>query len=179
MDGFYYEFNTNFKGTVYICNNRTLFSWNTYITLFSVYSKTICVYRTKLMYTYSTHNKLGTYWNLETDLENKIQFKQPCHIKQSFTNLLLILNIYILWGKNKGFQCLVLNKILHTHTRNNQVIVYEYRSTWKVMNEQKWITSISYNSSSINFQCLGHVGTVEWNPSLQSLTNALQWSTDY
>lgn len=39
MDGFYYEFNTNFKGTVYICNNRTLFSWNTYI----------------------THNKLGTY----------------------------------------------------------------------------------------------------------------------
>lgn len=61
MDGFYYEFNTNFKGTVYICNNRTPFSWNTYITLFSVYSKTICVYRTKLMYTYSTHNKLGTY----------------------------------------------------------------------------------------------------------------------
>lgn len=61
MDGFYYEFNTNFKGTVYICNNRTLFSWNTYITLFSVYSKIICVYRTKLMYTYSTHNKLGTY----------------------------------------------------------------------------------------------------------------------
>lgn len=59
------------------------------------------------------------------------------------------------------------------------MIVYEYRSTWKVMNEQKWITSISYNSSSINFQCLGHVGTVEWNPSLQSLTNALQWSTDY
>lgn len=25
MDGFYYEFNTNFKGTVYICNNRTPF----------------------------------------------------------------------------------------------------------------------------------------------------------
>lgn len=66
-------------------------------------------------------------------------------------------------------------QILHTHTRNNQVILYEYQSTWKVMNEQKWIISISYNStcSSINFQCLGHVGTVEWNPSLQSLTNAL------
>lgn len=61
MDGFYYEFNMNFKGIVYICNNCILFFWNIYIILFFVYSKIICVYRIKLMYIYFIYNKFGIY----------------------------------------------------------------------------------------------------------------------